>query len=44
MTEPPPRISFSANANQWEIYDAYVEDLQRQVPIHYSLAISFNCP
>eukprot|EP00111_Clytia_hemisphaerica_P001567 TCONS_00004473-protein len=30
MTEPPPRVSFSANANQWEIYDAYVEDLQRQ--------------
>ncbi|XP_057303702.1 dynein intermediate chain 2, ciliary-like [Hydractinia symbiolongicarpus] len=30
MTEPPPRVSFSATANQWEIYDAYVEDLQRQ--------------
>jgi len=30
MTEPPPRVSFSGNANQWEIYDAYVEDLQRQ--------------
>jgi dynein intermediate chain 1 len=30
MTEPPPRVNFSATANQWEIYDAYVEDLQRQ--------------
>jgi len=30
MTEPPPRVSFSATANQWEIYDAYVEDIQRQ--------------
>lgn len=29
-TEPPPRANFSATANQWEIYDAYVEDLQRQ--------------
>eukprot|EP00795_Rhopilema_esculentum_P006475 gene6476-11928_t len=30
MTEPPPRVNFSATANQWEIYDAYVEDLERQ--------------
>eukprot|EP00112_Aurelia_sp_Birch-Aquarium-sp1_P015688 Seg350.19 transcript_id=Seg350.19/GoldUCD/mRNA.D3Y31 product="Dynein intermediate chain 2 ciliary" protein_id=Seg350.19/GoldUCD/D3Y31 len=30
MTEPPPRVNFSATANQWEIYDAYVEDLLRQ--------------
>jgi len=29
-TEPPPRTNFSATANQWEIYDAYVEDLARQ--------------
>lgn len=29
-TEPPPRANFSATVNQWEIYDAYVEDLQRQ--------------
>jgi len=29
-TEPPPRTNFSATANQWEIYDAYVEDLERQ--------------
>ena len=30
MTEPPPRVNFSATANQWEIYDAYVEDLAIQ--------------
>ncbi|XP_033108789.1 dynein intermediate chain 2, ciliary-like [Anneissia japonica] len=29
-TEPPPRANFSATANQWEIYDAYMEDLERQ--------------
>ena len=40
MTEPPPRVSFSGNANQWEIYDAYVEDLQRQV---CSKALQFKC-
>nr|XP_020652092.1 dynein intermediate chain 1, axonemal [Pogona vitticeps] len=27
--EPPPRATFSATANQWEIYDAYVEELQK---------------
>ncbi|XP_032232200.1 dynein intermediate chain 2, ciliary isoform X2 [Nematostella vectensis] len=32
-TEPPPRANFSASANQWEIYDAYVEDLERQEKI-----------
>ncbi|XP_067101066.1 dynein, axonemal, intermediate chain 1, paralog 2 [Osmerus mordax] len=30
QTEPPPRVNFSATANQWEIYDAYVEELQKQ--------------
>nr|XP_023694668.1 dynein intermediate chain 1, axonemal [Paramormyrops kingsleyae]XP_023694669.1 dynein intermediate chain 1, axonemal [Paramormyrops kingsleyae] len=30
QTEPPPRANFSATANQWEIYDAYVEELQKQ--------------
>ncbi|XP_035659289.1 dynein intermediate chain 2, ciliary-like [Branchiostoma floridae] len=30
QTEPPPRVNFSSTANQWEIYDAYVEDIQRQ--------------
>ncbi|XP_006814057.1 dynein intermediate chain 2, ciliary-like [Saccoglossus kowalevskii] len=29
-TEPPPRATFSSNATQWEIYDAYCEDLERQ--------------
>ena len=29
-TEPPPRTNFSATANQWEIYDAYVEDIEHQ--------------
>ena len=31
QTEPPPRANFSATANQWEIYDAYMEDLEKQV-------------
>ncbi|KAM4689886.1 dynein axonemal intermediate chain 1-like, partial [Rhinophrynus dorsalis] len=30
QTEPPPRATFSATANQWEIYDAYVEEIQKQ--------------
>jgi dynein intermediate chain 1 len=30
MTEPPPRVTFSGSATQWEIHDAYVEDLERQ--------------
>ncbi|KAM3936626.1 dynein axonemal intermediate chain 1 [Leptodactylus fuscus] len=30
QTEPPPRAAFSSTANQWEIYDAYVEELQKQ--------------
>ncbi|XP_031750048.1 dynein intermediate chain 1, axonemal isoform X1 [Xenopus tropicalis] len=30
QTEPPPREVFSASANQWEIYDAYVEELKKQ--------------
>lgn len=30
MTEPPPRVNFSSNATQWEIYDAYVEDFEQQ--------------
>lgn len=31
MTEPPPRATFSSNATQWEIYDAYLEDFEQQV-------------
>ncbi|CAL8337951.1 unnamed protein product [Lota lota] len=30
QTEPPPRCNFSATANQWVIYDAYMEELQKQ--------------
>uniref|UniRef100_A0A3Q3IN46 Dynein axonemal intermediate chain 1 n=3 Tax=Monopterus albus TaxID=43700 RepID=A0A3Q3IN46_MONAL len=30
QTEPPPRSTFSGTANQWEIYIAYVEELQKQ--------------
>ncbi|KAF1391359.1 hypothetical protein PFLUV_G00041310 [Perca fluviatilis] len=30
QTEPPPRSNFSETVNQWEIYDAYVEELQQQ--------------
>lgn len=29
-TDPPPRLTFSANANQWEIFDAYEADLAKQ--------------
>ncbi|XP_060790963.1 dynein, axonemal, intermediate chain 1, paralog 2 [Neoarius graeffei] len=28
--EPPPRTTFSAMVNQWEIYDAYMEELKKQ--------------
>lgn len=31
QTEPPPRVTFSANANQWEIFDAYAEDFEQNV-------------
>ncbi|KAG7229755.1 hypothetical protein INR49_012551 [Caranx melampygus] len=30
QTEPSQRSNFSATANQWEIYDAYVKELQKQ--------------
>jgi dynein intermediate chain 1 len=36
MTEPPPRLTYSSNATQWEIYDAYVEDFEQQVSSFYS--------
>ncbi|XP_042660759.1 dynein axonemal intermediate chain 1 isoform X3 [Tyto alba] len=29
QSEPTPSKNFSASANQWEIYDAYVEELQK---------------
>ncbi|XP_067847258.1 dynein, axonemal, intermediate chain 1, paralog 2 [Heptranchias perlo] len=31
QTEPPPRASFSSTANQWEIFDAYEEELAKQM-------------
>nr|XP_040061050.1 dynein, axonemal, intermediate chain 1, paralog 2 isoform X1 [Gasterosteus aculeatus aculeatus] len=30
QTEPPPRSVFGATVSQWEIYDAYVMELQKQ--------------
>ena len=30
-TEPPPRATFSGNVTQWEIFDAYQEDFEKQV-------------
>jgi len=30
VTEPPPRASFASNVTQWEIYDAYQEDFEKQ--------------
>lgn len=29
-TEPPPRATYSSNVTQWEIYDAYQEDFEKQ--------------
>lgn len=31
MTEPPPKVRFSSNVSQWEIFDAYIEDFEKQV-------------
>ena len=43
MTEPPPRVNFSANANQWEIFDAYQEDFEQNVCLFaISLCGEFN--
>ncbi|NWV21018.1 DNAI1 protein, partial [Origma solitaria] len=30
QTDPAPFVTFSANVNQWDIYDAYVEELERK--------------
>ena len=30
FTEPPPRSDFSATATQWDIFDSYLEDIERQ--------------
>uniref|UniRef100_A0A4W3I4P2 Dynein axonemal intermediate chain 1 n=1 Tax=Callorhinchus milii TaxID=7868 RepID=A0A4W3I4P2_CALMI len=29
QTEPPPRANFAATASQWEIFDAYTEELEK---------------
>lgn len=38
-TEPPPRANFSSNVTQWEIFDAYQEDFEKQV----SNLILYHC-
>ncbi len=30
MTEPPPRATYSGNATQWAMYDAYIAEVARQ--------------
>ncbi|XP_052101563.1 dynein intermediate chain 2, ciliary-like isoform X2 [Mytilus californianus] len=30
-TEPPPRATFSGNVTQWDIFDAYQEDFEKQM-------------
>jgi dynein intermediate chain 1 len=35
-TEPPPRAVFAANVTQWEIFDAYQEDFEKQVHKTYN--------
>ncbi|XP_014772140.1 dynein intermediate chain 2, ciliary [Octopus bimaculoides] len=29
LTDPPPKSTFSANVNQWEIYDSYIRDSKK---------------
>merc|ERR550532_3904454 len=29
-TEPPPRATYASNVTQWEIFDAYQEDFEKQ--------------
>ena len=36
-TEPPPRANFAGNVTQWEIFDAYQEDFEKQVSAHLDL-------
>ena len=42
VTEPPPRASFSSNVTQWEIYDAYQEDFEKQVSVRLLDQIHFQ--
>ena len=30
MTEPPPSVEYSAQCTQWEIFDGYIEDMERK--------------
>jgi dynein intermediate chain 1 len=30
MTEPPPSVEYSSQCTQWEMYDAYIEDIERK--------------
>jgi len=30
MTEPPPSVEYSSQCTQWEMYDAYMEDIERK--------------
>ena len=30
MTEPPPSVEYSAQSTQWEIFDGYIEDMERK--------------
>ena len=41
ITEPPPRVNFSANANQWEIYDAYIDDFEHNVFTIFHILLLF---
>jgi dynein intermediate chain 1 len=40
VSEPPPSKEFSANANQWAIYDAYMEYFENQKKINAKAATS----
>jgi len=30
MTEPPPSVEYAGAATQWDIFDAYMEDMDRK--------------
>lgn len=42
VTEPPPRITFSSNVTQWEIYDAYQDDFAKQASVSVLNCFIFN--
>lgn len=43
MTEPPPRVTISGSVSQWEIYDAYIEDFERNVRLQYFSSPPLTC-